>query len=259
MASRQGTPKKPKKTAQDTPPIALTLDQVVDVLTDGEIEEQGMLPWSSNYTFLVTVSRDKLAIPAVYKPRRGERPLWDFPQGTLCQRERAAYLVSHALGWIIVPPTVLRTGPRGFGSLQFYIDCDQEQHYFTFRDQYQAEAQRIALFDVLINNADRKAGHCLLGHDGRVWAIDHGIAFHHEPKLRTVIWDFAGEAIADELLFDLCELQTQLKPGGALRQSLGDLLSTAELRALDRRLERLIQTAIFPDPGPGRHIPWPPV
>jgi uncharacterized repeat protein (TIGR03843 family) len=247
---------KPKETRASIP---LTVEQVMAALTDGEIEEQGMLPWSSNYTFLVTLEHGDLTMPAVYKPRRGERPLWDFPQGTLCQRERAAYLVSEALGWQIVPPTVLRNGPRGFGSVQFYIDCDQEEHYFTFRDEHLAEGQRIALFDVLVNNADRKAGHCLLGHDGHVWAIDHGITFHDEPKLRTVIWDFAGEPIPPDLVEDLKSVQTALKPGAALRQKLGELLATAELRALDRRLEHLIASAVFPDPGPGRHIPWPPV
>lgn len=240
-------------------PVGVTVDQVLDVLNQGEIEEQGMLPWSSNYTFLVTVSQDDVSLPAVYKPRRGERPLWDFPQGTLCQRERAAYLVSEALGWLIVPPTVLRTGPRGFGSVQFYIDCDQEEHYFTFREQHRDEAQRIALFDLVVNNADRKAGHCLRGYDGRIWAIDHGITFHTEPKLRTVIWDFAGEPIPAEALDDLRQFQAKLKPGQPLREALADLLSTAELRAADRRLESLITSGMFPDPGPGRHIPWPPV
>ncbi len=252
--------KRPKKTpAAESSSIGLTLDQVEDILDHGEIAEQGMLPWSSNYTFLVTVTHDEFTLPAVYKPRRGERPLWDFPQGTLCQRERAAYLVSTALNWIIVPPTVLRDGPRGLGSLQFYIDCDQELHYLTFREGHEEEGRRIALFDVLVNNADRKSGHCLLGYDGRVWAIDHGITFHAEPKLRTVIWDFAGERIAPDLLADLKRLQGAVQPGQPLREELGRLLAAAELRALDRRLERLIAGAIYPDPGPGRHVPWPPV
>ena len=254
--SRRKRPDKPEPTGES---VGVTIEQVVEVLTDGEMEEQGILPWSSNYTFLVTVTQDELSLPAVYKPRRGERPLWDFPQGTLCQRERAAYLVSDALGWLIVPPTVLRKGPRGYGSVQFYIDCDQEQHYFTFREGHEDEARRIALFDIVVNNADRKAGHCLLGYDGRVWAIDHGITFHDEPKLRTVIWDFAGEDIPADLLADLGRLKTDLQPDAPLRQALAELLSSAELRALERRLNRLIDAGVFPDPGPGRHIPWPPV
>ncbi|MFN8474326.1 MAG: SCO1664 family protein [Anaerolineae bacterium] len=239
--------------------VGVTIEQVLETLESGKIEEQGMLPWSSNYTFLVTVSAGDLALPAVYKPRRGERPLWDFPQGTLCLRERAAYLVSAALGWLIVPPTVLRSGPRGFGSLQFYVDCDQEEHYFTFRDTCQPEAQRIALFDIVVNNADRKAGHMLRGYDGRIWAIDHGIAFHTDPKLRTVIWDFAGQPVPDDLLDDLERLQAMLKPSAPLREELGQLLSNAEMNALERRLKRLLADRFFPDPGPGRHIPWPPV
>lgn len=250
--------KRPKKTpAAESSSIGLTLDQVEDILDHGEIAEQGMLPWSSNYTFLVTVTHDEFTLPAVYKPRRGERPLWDFPQGTLCQRERAAYLVSTALNWIIVPPTVLRDGPRGLGSLQFYIDCDQELHYLTFREGHEEEGRRIALFDVLVNNADRKSGHCLLGYDGRVWAIDHGITFHADPKLRTVIWDFAGEPIAANLMTDLRHLQEQLRPGESLRLALASLLDPGELRALDRRLDRLLQAGAFPNPGAGRHIPWP--
>ena len=255
-SSRRKRAEQPEPTGES---IGVTIPQVVDTLTDGEMEEQGILPWSSNYTFLVTVTKDDLALPAVYKPRRGERPLWDFPQGTLCLRERAAYLVSDALGWLIVPPTVLRKGPRGYGSVQFYIDCDQEQHYFTFREGHEDEARRIALFDIVVNNADRKAGHCLLGYDGRVWAIDHGITFHDEPKLRTVIWDFAGETIPDDLLADLGRLKTALQPDASLRQSLNELLSSAELRAFERRLNRLLDAGVFPDPGPGRHIPWPPV
>lgn len=236
---------------------SLTVAQVMDVLQCGEVAEQGLLPWSSNYTFLITVEHDDVTLPAVYKPRRGERPLWDFAQGTLCQRECAAYLVSEALGWQIVPPTVLRNGPHGLGSIQFYIDCDQEEHYLTFRDDHEDAGRRIALFDVLVNNADRKSGHVLLGYDGHVWAIDHGITFHADPKLRTVIWDFAGEPIAADLMDDLRRLQSQLEKGASLREKLAELLSAGELRALDRRLQRLLEVGQFPSPGAGRHVPWP--
>ncbi len=244
----------PQRQGESTP---LTVEQVVAVLQCGDIDEQGLLPWSSNYTFLVTVQQDSITLPAVYKPRRGERPLWDFSQGTLCQRERAAYLVSGALGWLVVPPTVLRDGPHGYGSVQFYIDCDQQEHYLTFREGHEDAGRRIALFDVLINNADRKSGHVLLGYDGHVWAIDHGITFHADPKLRTVIWDFAGEPIAANLMTDLRHLQEQLRPGESLRLALASLLDPGELRALDRRLDRLLQAGAFPNPGAGRHIPWP--
>jgi len=184
--------------------------QVVDVarvmrlLDCGAIrEEHGMLRWSSNYTFLVSVSDDELQTVAVYKPQRGERPLWDFPDGTLCYREAAAHLVSDSLGWQIVPPTVLREGPRGLGSLQLYIPNNSDVNYFSLDETSAAQLMRFAAFDYIVNNADRKGGHCLLAADGHLWGIDHGLAFHSAPKLRTVVWDFAGQRVPDVLLADL--------------------------------------------------------
>lgn len=239
----------------------LSVADVLTLLTNGEMEVQGMLPWSSNYTLLVTVRANGLQGLAVYKPRRGERPLWDFPRGTLCKREVAAYLLSETLGWMLVPPTVLRDGPYGIGSVQLYIDCDQDEHLFTMQQEggFEDQIQRLAAFDILANNADRKSGHCLKGTDGRLWAIDHGICFHAEPKLRTVLWDYAGEPLRQDILDDLCALREQVQAGGPFIRSLEELLAADEVRAFRRRLDRLIDSGRYPHPGSGRSVPWPPV
>jgi len=239
----------------------LSVGDVLALLAKGKMEVQGMMPWSSNYTLLVTVRDGDLQGLAVYKPRRGERPLWDFPRGTLCQREFAAFLLSEALGWSLVPPTVLRDGPYGYGSVQLYIDCDQDAHLFTMQKEggYEDQLARLAAFDILSNNADRKSGHCLKGTDGRLWAIDHGICFHAEPKLRTVLWDYAGEPICAEIMADLRALREDIRNGGRFIRALEGLLAPEEVRAFRRRLDRLIETGCYPDPGAARHIPWPPV
>ncbi len=239
----------------------LSVGEVLALLAKGDIEVQGLMPWSSNYTLLVTVRDGNLEGLAVYKPRRGERPLWDFPRGTLCQREFAAFLLSEALGWSLVPPTVLRDGPYGYGSVQLYIDCDQDAHLFTMQKEggYEDQLARLAAFDILSNNADRKSGHCLKGTDGRLWAIDHGICFHAEPKLRTVLWDFAGEPICEEIMADLRALREEVRNGGRFIRALEGLLAPEEVRAFRRRLDRLIETGCYPDPGAARSIPWPPV
>jgi hypothetical protein len=239
----------------------LSVGDVLALLAKGEIEVQGMMPWSTNYTLLVTVRDGDLQGLAVYKPRRGERPLWDFPRGTLCQREFAAFLLSEALGWSLVPPTVLRDGPYGYGSVQLYIDCDQDAHLFTMQKEggYEDQLARLAAFDILSNNADRKSGHCLKGTDGRLWAIDHGICFHAEPKLRTVLWDYAGEPICEEIMADLRALREDVRNGRRFIRALEGLLAPEEVRAFRRRLDRLIETGCYPDPGAARHIPWPPV
>jgi uncharacterized repeat protein (TIGR03843 family) len=239
----------------------LNVADVLTLLAQGEMDVQGMLPWSSNYTLLATVRADGLQGLAVYKPRRGERPLWDFPRGTLCQREVAAYLLSAALGWSLVPPTVLRDGPYGVGSVQLFIDADQEAHLFTMQKEgsFEATIEQLAAFDALANNADRKSGHCLRGNDGRLWAIDHGICFHADQKLRTVLWDYAGQPLRPDILADLRELRGLLRSGGALVETFENLLAPDEMRALRRRLDRLVETGRHPDPGPGRNTPWPPV
>lgn len=242
-------------------PTELSVASILTLLATGDLDVQGMLPWSSNYTLLATVRNDGLEGLAVYKPRRGERPLWDFPRGTLCQREVAAYLISESMSWGLVPPTILRDGPYGVGSVQLFIDADQEAHLLTMQEEggYESEIERLSVFDVLTNNADRKSGHCLKGSDGRLWAIDHGICFHAEPKLRTVLWDFAGQPLRPDILADLSSLHTRLRGHDPVLEMLDSLLAADEVRALRRRLDRLIDTGKHPEPGLGRSVPWPPV
>ena len=162
------------------------------------------MPWSSNATFLVNLADGDDEMLAIYKPQRGERPLWDFPRGTLCHREVAAFEVSEALGWDIVPDTVLRDGPAGIGMMQRFVEHDPEEHYFTLLEEHADAFRRMAAFDVVINNTDRKGGHCLRAlDDGRIFGIDHGVSFHAQWKLRTVIWEFGGESIPPDVCSDL--------------------------------------------------------
>jgi hypothetical protein len=240
---------------------ALSVERVLDVLDKGRVEtEHGVMRWSSNYTFLVSVAHEDITLMAVYKPQRGERPLWDFPDGTLCYRERAAFLTSEALGWQLVPPTVLREGPRGLGSIQFYVDHDPEVNYFSFDETMIPQLMRLSAFDYLVNNADRKGGHCLVDEAGRLWGIDHGITFNSAPKLRTVIWDFAGQPVPDALLTDIERLCVDIDNGdGAYRQSLGKLLSEREISAFQNRVRHILRTKRYPQPGNGPNYPWPPV
>ncbi len=238
----------------------LTSPEAEQLLESGVIEMEGLVSWGSNYTFLVRVCTPEAETSAVYKPRKGERPLWDFPPGTLCLRERAAFLTSEALGWQLVPATVLRDGPHGWGSVQIFVEHDPNEHYFTFQGQHREQLERVVLFDLLVNNADRKGGHVLLDTGGRVWSIDHGICFHSDFKLRTVIWEFAGEPISPPLVSDLQRLRRQLEQNeGEHVAKLSQLLTERELAALQRRLARLIRQPVFPRPGPGRRYPWPPV
>ena len=224
------------------------------LLERAELEIVGLLPRSSNHTFLARASDGPTDALAVYKPRAGETPLWDFPPGTLCQREVAAYRVANALGWPLVPPTILRDGPEGPGSVQLFVPFDPDAHYFTMVEDRPDDFRRIALFDAVVNNADRKGGHCLRAEDGRVFAVDHGVCFHEEPKLRTVIWEFAGERVAGELVADLSRLRDGLE--GTLGRTLSGLLTPAEIAAIRRRIERLL-AAGFPLPGAERPYPWP--
>lgn len=247
----------------DDEAVALTEDEVLDTLRHGEMREEGLLPYSSNHSFLVVIHGAEHALPAVYKPQRGESPLWDFEWGTLCKREAAAYVVSRALNWDLVPPTVLRGGTRGLGSVQFFVDNDADEHYFTVQEdaRFAETFRRLSLFDFVINNADRKSGHCLVGSDERVWAIDHGICFHDEYKLRTVIWEFAEEPIEPDALEALYRLSCSLvEPDDPTREELSALLTRAELNALRERLDQLIRAATYPSPSPfRRNFPWPPV
>jgi uncharacterized repeat protein (TIGR03843 family) len=244
----------------------MAVSNILQLLQYGELEVEGLLPWSSNYTFLVNICREDEKIEAVYKPQRGERPLWDFPEGTLYLREQAAFLTSQALGWDLIPATVVRDGPHGPGSMQQFIDHDPERHYFTIEGQPQhaEQLQKIVLLDIIINNADRKGGHILLQErenlPTRLWAIDHGVCFNVEYKLRSVIWEFAGDPIPPDQMAALKAFQEKLAVNtDQLRTQLNNLLNTQEVMALLHRLRHLIDQAIFPHPGPGRHYPWPPV
>ncbi|MGA3221911.1 MAG: SCO1664 family protein [Acidimicrobiales bacterium] len=246
-------------------------------LSSGEIELRGRLPWSSNATFLVAV-RPPPGVPgpttrrpakgarspepgggappvlAIYKPARGERPLWDFPRG-LWKREVAAYELSRFLGWGIVPPTTARPdGPLGPGSLQYFVDALFDEHYFTLLEtpDHRRDLRRIAVFDVVANNADRKSGHCLIDREGHIWGIDHGLCFHAEPKLRTVIWDFAGEKIEKDLLASLGTMAA-----GSVPEALTRLLGDEEIGALRARAAALLASARFPEPSADFPYPWP--
>lgn len=244
----------------DTSSRPITLTRALECLRDGTLRLEGLLPDGSNYTFLGLVKHKGVTLPAVYKPIKGERPLWDFPENTLAYREVAAYLVSQSLGWDLVPPTVYRPeGPHGPGSLQFFIDAVPDWHYFNITDQERPAFQRVAAFDIVINNADRKAGHVLKGHDGRFWLIDHGVCFNAQHKLRTVIWDFAGQELSEEVSADLQDFAGRLEDDDTLRGALESLLDPLELIALRRRCERLVKAGAFPHPRSNYSYPWPPV
>ena len=226
-----------------------------EVLTRGELTVKGRLPWSSNATLLVQATLNGATALGVYKPERGERPLWDFPSG-LFRRELAAWHLSEALGWGLVPLTVPRDGPYGEGSVQLFIAADFEQHYFTLREdeRHHDRLRRICAFDLITNNADRKSGHCLLGGDGTIYAIDNGLCFHVEPKLRTVIWEFADEPLPPAVVDDLKRLA-----GKALPAAVRQLLAPEECAVLLKRTRALLKAGRFPVDTIGRGYPWPPV
>jgi uncharacterized repeat protein (TIGR03843 family) len=228
------------------------------LLAEGELRTVGLLPRASNYTFLAEVTDGSRTAPVVYKPRRGESPLWDFPPGTLCNREVAAYLVAEALGWPRVPPTVLRDGPLGEGSVQLFVRAEPGEHYFTLRNRFADEFRTVAAFDVVTGNGDRKAGHCLLAADGGIWVVDHGLSFSADPWLRTVIWDFAGEPVSPAMTGDLGRVAAELR-AGPLGEALSDLLDRTEIDAAAERAEALAAGGTLPRPGPGRSLPWPAV
>jgi len=229
-----------------------------NILQRGELELKGQFMLGSNYTFLVTVSYDGQELQAVYKPSKGEQPLWDFPDHTLAHREVAAYLVSQALGWNFVPYTTLRDdGPFGPGSIQQYIDYDPNYHYFNFSEEDKARLKPVMLFDLLCNNADRKGSHIIIeAETDKLWLIDHGLCFHEEEKLRTVIWDYAGQPIPDNLLDDISHLSSNQN----LLTDLQLYLSPREIAILIARAETLVSSRVFPLPPEHRRaFPYPPV
>jgi len=225
------------------------------VLQHGDLELKGQFMLGSNYTFLVDVRYQDITVPAVYKPTKGEQPLWDFEESTLALREVAAYLVSEALGFHIVPFTTLRDeGPYGTGSLQQFIDYDPEYHYFNFSAEDKQLLKPVVLFDIIANNADRKGGHVFFENDThKLFAIDHGICFHEDDKLRTVLWDFGGQKIPDDLLARLA-----LSP--KLLADLEPYLNPNEIAALQARADLICKKEIFPrQPRDRRAMPWPPL
>lgn len=224
------------------------------IITEGEIELIGRMPWSSNATFLAEATFDTHSARVIYKPHIGERPLWDFPDG-LWKREVAAYELSRSLGWEVVPFTLAReTAPHGIGSVQQFIDADFEQHYFTMLEDESTHDQlrKMAVFDFLCNNTDRKGGHCLIDADGHIWGIDNGLSFHAEFKLRTVIWDFGGERIDEDLLADLRSLIDN-----GLDRRVADLLGTFEEDAVLTRARALVREELLPIDESGHRYPWP--
>lgn len=232
----------------------LTEAQVAEHLASGEVEILGRMPWSSNATFLVEITHDDRVLRAIYKPHAGERPLWDFPDG-LWRREVAAHELGRALGWDVVPITIARSdAPHGIGSIQRFIDADFDAHYFTMLDDdlLHDQLRRMAVFDFVANNTDRKGGHCLIDADRHIWGIDNGLSFHVEFKLRTVIWEFGGEPIDDHLLVDLRRLVDDGPP-----ESLASLLSTFESDAMLTRARALVREGMLPTDETGHRYPWP--
>ena len=256
---------------------------VPELLLRGRIEITGRIVDASNATLFGTVSADGLSAECVYKPVRGERPLWDFPDGTLAGREVASFLVSEAAGFHVVPHTVYREGPFGPGMVQIWVDTDDERELVDVCSPKKVPSgwlgvlrargtrgepavlvhadtpalQRMAAFDVVVNNADRKGGHCLAETaDGRVWAIDHGVCFHVEPKLRTVLWDFAGQALDPAVIADLEELAGNAREGD-LQRELRGLLDPDEIAAIATRASGLALAGCLPLPRGRRPYPWP--
>lgn len=243
--------------------MSLSFADTLIALEKGKITVQGEFLWGSNYTFLVQIEHGGQTMAGVYKPTRGERPLWDFPVATLAKREVAAFLVSEALGWELVPPTVYRRkAPIGAGSVQLFIEHDPEYHYFNFSDEDLQRLRPTALFDLLINNADRKGSHILIDPDRHIWLIDHGVCFHVEEKLRTVIWDFSGEPLPEDLCADLNRFIKLLEPEGeapsGLATELRPYLNKEEIKMLGVRAKNLVALNRFPPPNPYRRpYPWP--
>lgn len=227
-------------------------DEALDLLTTADIDIRGRMPYSSNATFLADLVGHEAQ--AIYKPVRGERPLWDFPTG-LAEREAAAFETATALGWPLVPPTIVRDDlALGPGSLQLFMPSEFEQHYFTLRedDSHEHVFKQICAFDYVINNTDRKSGHCLLGTDGRIWAIDNGLSFHHEFKLRTVVWDFEGEDVPADILDDIWSFIERDGPS-----VVAERLTPLEVEAVRARARALASNGCFPVDDTGRRWPWP--
>ncbi len=245
-----------EETDTDSIPAApLTEQAALEMLQSAEFLAEKLVPWGSNYTFAVGLGTgDEPEHIGIYKPMAGERPLWDFPTGTLYLREYASYVFSRWLGWNLVPPTVLRDGPHGPGSLQLYVEPTEEPlDERRFWGRQIIDLERMVLFDHLTNNADRKIGHCLLDRHGKIWGIDHGLTFNVDPKLRTVLWQFSGEPISDDLLADLARLDASEDEVGVL---LGSVLDVSEIAAVQDRAEALLEQGRYPQLDPYSNVPY---
>ena len=237
--------------------VTLELDEVLRLLREGELEVEGRLVDASNATLYCSATLDGVTAAVVYKPVRGERPLWDFPDGTLAGREVAAYLVSQATAWDVVPPTVMRDGPFGPGMCQLWVHVDETVDLAALARSDHPDLRRMAVFDAVVNNADRKGGHLLPRDDGRVQGVDHGICFSAEDKLRTLLWQWRGKKLSDEAVDVLSSLRAELDE--QLGEQLHELLTVTEVRATVRRVERLLSTGRHPQPSEDwPAIPWPP-
>jgi uncharacterized repeat protein (TIGR03843 family) len=228
-------------------------DAQLELLACGEIDVEGRMPWSSNATFLVNLTHGDRTAQGIYKPLRGERPLWDFEPG-LHRRELAAYHLSEAMGLDLVPPTIIRNGPHGEGSLQWFVDADHQQHYFTIhetRPDLHDALRAVAVFDLLANNTDRKSGHVLIDGDDHIWGIDHGLCFAADFKLRTVVWEFGGEPVPDALTDAVARIAT------AAPLPVAALLADDEVAALQERAQWLVDHPLLPIDRSGRRYPWP--
>jgi uncharacterized repeat protein (TIGR03843 family) len=231
---------------QHRDPSAKYDQSIIEHLKRGEIISCKLAPNGSNYTFFVQVHQNDQTSLAIYKPKDGESPLWDFPSGTLYKREYAAYMLDRALGWNFIPHTVIRDGPYGVGIIQEYLPHDPRLNYYTLTKVNAAELQMIACFDLVGNNADRKAAHVLVDSIGKLWSIDHGLTFHATTKIRTVIWDFCGDPIPDYLLASLSDLYEQLaNPSGFLKDLL-DMLHPMEVKAFEQRINWVLTNRIYP-------------
>ena len=227
------------------------------ILEKGEITVEGRLVDASNATLFVEISDGTSTTKAIYKPVAGERPLWDFPDGNLASRERAAYLIDQALGFNHIPLTILRDGPFGFGMVQQWIDIDEDVDLESFFQTDDPQLREVALLDAVINNTDRKIGHLLPSSNGHLFICDHGVTFHGDDKLRTVLWQWSGQALNRNELEALTGLLQKIDSGEI--PELNSLITTLEIEALRGRISSLLNSGTFPEPNPEwPHIPWPP-
>ena len=231
--------------------------ELLDALRYGDLKVTGRLVDASNATLFGEVQVGEISLNCIYKPVSGERPLWDFPDGTLANRELAAYLISEAMSLNCVPPTLLREGPFGIGMVQLWIDIDDKIDLVDLYRQDLPGLRNLALFDVVVNNTDRKIGHLLPTSDGHIYGCDHGVTFHVDDKLRTVLWQWEQQPLTESELQLIRNLADQLK--GELGNSLQDLITADELHALKLRVLRLSDEQVFPSPSPDwPAVPWPP-